>query len=194
MKWRDELGATVPDVTEENIAEIVATGRECRCRASPRRKVATAAHGRRSPQARRRPGRSGQGGLAGGAPRARRPQGSQAAIGSFMFLGPTGVGKTELARSLAGSFRQRDALVRLDMSESSSGIQRAARRFASRLVGYDEGGQLTEAVRRRPYSRRAFDEIEKAHPEVFNMLLQILEEATSPTPREGSTSTTPSSS
>jgi len=95
-----------------------------------------------------------------------------------MFLGPTGVGKTELARSLAAFlFDNEDAIIRLDMSEFME------RHSTARLVGsppgyvgYDEGGQLTEAVRRRPYSVVLFDEIEKAHPEVFNMLLQILED------------------
>jgi len=95
-----------------------------------------------------------------------------------MFLGPTGVGKTELARSLASFlFDNEDAIIRLDMSEFME------RHSTARLVGsppgyvgYDEGGQLTEAVRRRPYSVVLFDEIEKAHPEVFNMLLQILED------------------
>ncbi|HEX4578891.1 MAG TPA: AAA family ATPase, partial [Candidatus Dormibacteraeota bacterium] len=99
-------------------------------------------------------------------------------IGSFMFLGPTGVGKTELARSLAAFlFDNEDAIIRLDMSEFME------RHSTARLVGsppgyvgYDDGGQLTEAVRRRPYSVVLFDEIEKAHPEVFNMLLQILED------------------
>jgi len=99
-------------------------------------------------------------------------------IGSFIFLGPTGVGKTELARALAEfMFDSEDALIRLDMSEFME------RHTTARLVGsppgyvgYDEGGQLTEAVRRRPYSVILLDEIEKAHPEVFNMLLQILED------------------
>ena len=99
-------------------------------------------------------------------------------IGSFIFLGPTGVGKTHLARALAeGLFGDEDAMIRLDMSEYME------RHNVSRLVGappgyigYDEGGQLTEAVRRRPYSVVLLDEVEKAHPEAFNILLQILED------------------
>ena len=99
-------------------------------------------------------------------------------IGSFIFLGPTGVGKTELARALAEYlFDDENAMIRLDMSEYME------RHATSRLVGsppgyvgYEEGGQLTEALRRRPYSVVLLDEIEKAHPDVFNMLLQILED------------------
>ena len=99
-------------------------------------------------------------------------------IGSFLFLGPTGVGKTELAKSLASSlFDEEDALLRLDMSEYME------RNAVSRLlgappgyVGYEEGGQLTEAIRKRPYSVLLLDEIEKAHPEVFNILLQVLDD------------------
>ena len=99
-------------------------------------------------------------------------------IGSFMFLGPTGVGKTELARALASFlFDDEKAIVRIDMGEYSE------KHSVSRLVGappgyvgYDEGGQLTEAVRRRPYSVVLLDEIEKAHPEVFNLLLQVLDD------------------
>ena len=98
--------------------------------------------------------------------------------GSFIFLGPSGVGKTELARTLAEFlFGDEDAMVRIDMSEYME------KHSVSRLVGsppgyigYDEGGQLTEAVRRKPYSVLLLDEIEKAHPDVFNILLQILED------------------
>ncbi len=101
-------------------------------------------------------------------------------IGSFIFLGPTGVGKTELAKALAEfMFGSEDALVQLDMSEFME------RHTVARLVGappgyvgYDDAGQLTEAIRRRPFSIVVFDEIEKAHPEAFNMLLQIMEEGT----------------
>ncbi|MCL2678361.1 MAG: AAA family ATPase, partial [Clostridiales bacterium] len=103
---------------------------------------------------------------------ARRP------VGSFIFLGPTGVGKTELAKALAHTlFGSDDAMIRLDMSEYME------KHTVSRLtgappgyIGYDEAGQLTEAVRRRPYSVLLLDEVEKAHPDVFNILLQILED------------------
>jgi ATP-dependent Clp protease ATP-binding subunit ClpB len=99
-------------------------------------------------------------------------------LGSFLFLGPTGVGKTELARSLADFlFSDERAMVRLDMSEYME------KHTVSRLigappgyVGYEEGGQLTEAVKRRPYSIVLLDEVEKAHPDVFNVLLQILDD------------------
>jgi ATP-dependent Clp protease ATP-binding subunit ClpB len=99
-------------------------------------------------------------------------------IGSFIFLGTTGVGKTELAKTLASYlFNDENAMIRIDMSEYQE------RHAVSRLVGappgyvgYDEGGQLTEAVRRKPYSVVLLDEIEKAHPDVWNILLQVLDE------------------
>ncbi len=99
-------------------------------------------------------------------------------MGSFIFLGPTGVGKTETAKALAEFlFDSEEALVRIDMSENME------RHATARLigappgyVGYDEGGQLTEAIRRKPYAVVLFDEIEKAHPDVFNLLLQILDD------------------
>ena len=99
-------------------------------------------------------------------------------IGSFIFLGPTGVGKTELAKALAEfMFGSEDALLQLDMSEFME--RHAVARLVGAppgYVGYDDAGQLTEAIRRRPFSIVVFDEIEKAHPEAFNMLLQIMEE------------------
>jgi ATP-dependent Clp protease ATP-binding subunit ClpB len=102
----------------------------------------------------------------------------QRPIGSFIFMGPTGVGKTELARALADFlFDDQQAMVRIDMSEYME------KHSVSRLigappgyVGYEEGGQLTEAIRRRPYAVVLFDEIEKAHPEVFNVMLQLLDD------------------
>ena len=177
--WRDELGQTVATVTDENIADIVSswTGVPVSRLVEAETKRLLAMEGEIHKrligqeeavkvvcQAVRR--------ARAGLKDPRRP------IGSFIFLGPTGVGKTELARSLASFlFDSEDALIRLDMSEF------AERHSTARLVGsppgyvgYDEGGQLTEAIRRRPYSVVLLDEIEKAHPDFFNMLLQILED------------------
>ena len=103
---------------------------------------------------------------------------SRRPMGSFMFLGPTGVGKTELAKALADSvFGSEDNMIRVDMSEFME------KHSTSRLigappgyVGYDEGGQLTERVRNKPYSVVLLDEVEKAHPDVFNIMLQILDD------------------
>ncbi|MFN3898715.1 MAG: AAA family ATPase, partial [Acinetobacter junii] len=105
-------------------------------------------------------------------------KGRKKPIGSFFFLGPTGVGKTELAKALAEFlFNDENALIKIDMSEYMERFN------VSRLtgappgyVGYEEGGQLTEKIRKRPYSVVLFDEIEKAHPDVFNILLQVLDE------------------
>ncbi|MGH7903345.1 MAG: ATP-dependent Clp protease ATP-binding subunit [Candidatus Dormibacteraceae bacterium] len=178
-QWRDKLGEVVPEVGEEDIAQIVAawtgvpvsrlveeeTSRLLRMEEELHARVIGQDEAIRTVSQAVRRARAGL-------KDPRRP------IGSFIFLGPTGVGKTELARALAEFlFDSEDALVRLDMSEFME------RHTTARLVGsppgyvgYDEGGQLTEAVRRRPYSVILLDEIEKAHPEVFNMLLQILED------------------
>ncbi|MHB1500101.1 MAG: ATP-dependent Clp protease ATP-binding subunit [Candidatus Dormibacteria bacterium] len=177
--WRDELGQTVATVTEENIADIVSswTGIPVSRLVEAETKRLLAMEGEIH---RRLVGQDEAVKVVCQAVRRSRAglKDPKRPIGSFIFLGPTGVGKTELARSLAAFlFDSEDALIRLDMSEF------AERHSTARLVGsppgyvgYDEGGQLTEAVRRRPYSVVLFDEIEKAHPDFFNILLQILED------------------
>jgi ATP-dependent Clp protease ATP-binding subunit ClpB len=129
-------------------------------------------------QARGRPGRGAGRRLQRRAPRARRAAGPNRPIGSFLFLGPTGVGKTELTKALAEFlFDDEQAMVRIDMSEYME-KHSVARLIGAPpgYVGYEEGGALTEAVRRRPYQVILFDEVEKAHPDVFNVLLQVLDD------------------
>lgn len=107
-------------------------------------------------------------------------------IGSFIFLGPTGVGKTELSKALAEAmFGDENLMIRVDMSEymDKSNVSKLIG-SAPGFVGFDEGGQLTEKVRRKPYSVVLFDEIEKAHPDVFNMLCRFSKTADSPTATE----------
>jgi len=178
-EWRETQGAASTTVTDEDIATIVSswTGvpvtRLAEAEASKLLRMAEALHRRivgqdEAIEAVSRAVRRGRAGLKD----PRRP------VGSFIFLGPTGVGKNELARALAEFlFDDEDAMVRIDMSEYME------RFTVSRLVGappgyvgYEEGGQLTEAVRRRPYAVVLLDEIEKAHPEVFNILLQVLDD------------------
>ena len=178
-EWAEEQESTEAVVTEEDIAEIVSmwTGipvtRLAREETQRLLKMESALHERIVGQdeaitAISKAVRRARAGIKD----PRRP------IGSFIFLGPTGVGKTELVRSLSDfMFGSEDAMIRLDMSEFMD------RHTVARLVGappgyvgYDEGGQLTEAVRRRSYCAILFDEIEKAHPEVFNILLQIFDD------------------
>ena len=113
-----------------------------------------------------------------GAPFSGRVADPNRPTGSFLFLGPTGVGKTELAKALAEFlFDDERAMVRIDMSEY--GEKHSVARLVGAppgYIGYDQGGQLTEAVRRRPYTVILFDEVEKAHPDVFDVLLQVLDE------------------
>jgi ATP-dependent Clp protease ATP-binding subunit ClpC len=179
LNWLDATGKTPPKVTSEDIAEVVAmwTG-------VPVTTIATAESQRllkmEEELHKRIVGQDEA--IAGIAKAVRRARAGlkdpKRPIGSFIFLGPTGVGKSELAKALAEfMFGSEKSLVQLDMSEFME------RHNVSRLVGappgyigFDEGGQLTEAIRRHPYSVVLFDEIEKAHPEAFNMLLQILED------------------
>lgn len=177
--WKKERASVKPTVTGDDIAQVVAmwTGipvlRMTMAEGEKLLKLEERIHGRVIGQAEAvsavsRAIRRARAGL----------QDPKRPLGSFIFLGPTGVGKTELCRALGEAiFGDEDALIRLDMSEYME------KHTVSRMVGsppgyvgFEEGGQLTEAVRRKPYSVVLFDEIEKAHPDVFNMLLQILED------------------
>jgi len=178
-EWDDERMSRQPEVTQDDVADVVAgwTGipvqRMTMIESARLMKLEETLHRRVIRQdeavvAVSRAIRRARAGL----------QDPKRPIGSFIFLGPTGVGKTELCRALGEAmFGDEDAVIRLDMSEYME------KHTVSRMVGsppgyvgYEEGGQLTEAVRRKPYSVVLFDEIEKAHPDVFNMLLQILED------------------
>lgn len=178
-KWKEEQGQESSEVTVEDIATIVSTWTGVPVSALTKDEsqrllnLESVLHGRvigqeEAVDAISKAIRRARAGLKD----PKRP------IGSFIFLGPTGVGKTELARALAESmFGDEDAMIRIDMSEYME------KHTTSRLVGsppgyvgYEEGGQLTEKVRRKPYSVVLLDEVEKAHPEVFNILLQVLED------------------
>ena len=168
------------EVTREDIAEVVAkwTGIPVTENAAGRKRK-TPASGRRTAPQSCGSGRSHHEAVSDAVRRSRAGlQDMKKPVGTFLFLGTTGVGKTELAKALAEYlFDDENAMTRIDMSEYQE------RHSVSRLVGappgyvgYDEGGQLTEAVRRKPYSVILLDEIEKAHPDTFNILLQVLDE------------------
>ena len=166
-------------MTEEDIAQVVSMWTGIPVVPHRRRRVRAAAQdGGGAARAHHRPGRGDHDAVEGGAPRRAGIKDPKRPIGSFIFLGPTGVGKTELAKALAEfMFGSEEHLIKIDMSEFME------RHSVCRLVGappgyvgYEEGGQLTEAVRRKSYSVILLDEIEKAHPEAFNMLLQIMED------------------
>ena len=169
------------EVDAEDIAEVVGqvdrhprrpAASRARCEKLLRLEERAAPAGHRPGRGRRAPWPTPSAAAAPACPDPNRP------IGSFLFLGPTGVGKTELARALAEFlFDDERAMVRIDMSEYME-KHTVARLIGAPpgYVGYDEGGQLTEAVRRRPYAVVLLDEIEKAHPDVFNVLLQVLDD------------------
>ena len=169
------------EVTEDDIAEVVSAWTR-----HPRLAICARASARSSSsmeerlqQARHRPAATAITAVANAVRRARAGlQDENRPIGSFIFLGPTGVGKTELARALAEFlFDDEHNMVRIDMSEYME-KHTVARLIGAPpgYVGFEEGGQLSEAVRRKPYSVVLFDEIEKAHPDVFNVLLQVLDD------------------
>lgn len=178
-KWRDERDQTVPDITEEEIAYVVSKWTGVPVTRLTETETEKLVH-MEDELHKRMVGQHEAIKVISQAIRRSRTglKDPKKPIGSFLFLGPTGVGKTELARTLAEClFGNEDSMVRIDMSEYME-------KFAvSRLigappgyVGYEEGGQLTEAVRRKPYSVVLLDEIEKAHPDVFNILLQVMED------------------
>ena len=168
------------EVGPDDVADVVSawTGIPAGPAARGRDREAAADGGRARPP-RRRPGRGRARRVRRGAPGPGRDRRRRTGpTGSFLFLGPTGVGKTELAKALAEFlFDDERAMVRIDMSEYSE--KHSVARLVGAppgYVGYDQGGQLTEAVRRRPYSVVLLDEVEKAHPDVFDVLLQVLDD------------------
>ena len=167
------------EVTADEIAGVVSRWTGVPVTPHARRRTRKAAeNGRAARQARDRPGRGGEA-VSNAVRRNRAGLGDpNRPIGSFLFLGPTGVGKTELCKALAEFlFDDENAMVRIDMSEFME--QHSVARLIGAppgYVGYEEGGRLTEAVRRRPYAVILFDEIEKAHRDVFNVLLQVLDD------------------
>ena len=179
-EWKAGDMDVVAEVDEELIAEVLAisTGIPV-VQADRGGDLAAAAHGGRAAQADHRPGRRPIKALSQAIRRTRAGlKDPKRPGGSFIFAGPSGVGKTELAKALAEFlFGDEDALIQLDMSEFSE-KHTVSRLFGSPpgYVGYEEGGQLTEKVRRKPFSVVLFDEVEKAHPDIFNSLLQILED------------------
>jgi ATP-dependent Clp protease ATP-binding subunit ClpC len=178
-KWRDNIAADVPDITEEDITYTLSkitgiplskmenkeTARLLNMESELHRRIVSQDEAVRSVSRAIRRSRAG-------IKSKKRP------IGSFFFLGPTGVGKTELAKSLAEFlFNDENALIKFDMTEYMERFNVSKLTGAPPgYVGYDEGGQLTEKIRKKPYSVLLFDEIEKAHPDVFNVLLQLLDE------------------
>jgi len=178
--WREHEGeAEQPEIGEEEIADIVSMWTGISRLQANRGRVAEAdPHGRRAAQARNRPASGDRGRLQGDQACPRRHQGSEAAERLVHLPWAFRCGQTELARTLAEFlFGDEEAMIQVDMSEYME------KHSVSRLVGsppgyvgYDEGGQLTESVRRKPYSVLLLDEVEKAHPDVFNILLQILED------------------
>lgn len=178
-KWKNKNTKNITDITEENIAEVIATWTGIPAKKITQdeneklKNLEKSLHERvigqnEAVEAVAKAIRRGRVGLKD----PKRP------IGSFLFLGPTGVGKTELSKALAETlFGDENAMIRIDMSEYMESHS-VAKLIGSPpgYVGFDEGGQLTEKIRRKPYSVVLFDEIEKAHPDVMNMLLQILED------------------